>query len=145
MGHTVIIDPKFSVFVFLKPPCLKKRNQSNLGQLSLFVLRVFDSTFSLLRYFLIYHSIVKIILLIFRSPGSRLPPIQQPPRDRNDVLGLPNALPPTIQEQPRPQRRPLRPSTGNGRPLGKEFCTTFCFAYTMYTYLGSFILIVIQD
>ena len=56
-------------------------------------------------------------------PGGRLPPIQQPPRDRNDVLGLPDALPPTIQEEPRPpRRRPLRPSTGNGRPAGKEFC-----------------------
>ena len=59
-----------------------------------------------------------------RRPGGRLPPIQQPPRDRNDVLGLPDALPPTIQEEPRPpRRRPLRPSTGNGRPTGKEFCS----------------------
>ena len=59
------------------------------------------------------------MILIFRSPGSRLPPIQQPPRDRNDVVGLPNALPPTIQEEPRPpRRRPLRPSTGSGRPTG---------------------------
>ena len=62
--------------------------------------------------------------LTFRpSPGSRrpppssnsnndrgrLPPIQQPPRDRNDVIGIPNAVPPTIQDNTRPQRRPIRP------------------------------------
>ena len=56
---------------------------------------------------------------IFSSPGSRLPPIQQPPSDQNDLgLGIPGARQPGDLEFARPGRRPLRPGSGPafGRP-----------------------------
>lgn len=46
--------------------------------------------------------------IVFGKP--RLPPIQQPPRDRNDVIGLPGALPPRGSDIFRPPRRPIRPT-----------------------------------
>ena len=56
-----------------------------------------------------------IFFPIISSPGSRLPPNQQPPSDQNDLgLGIPGARQPIDQDISRPGRRPLRP--GFGRP-----------------------------
>ncbi len=52
---------------------------------------------------------VEDIIFGANRPRKKLPPIQQPPR-RNDVIGIPDAIPLPGQDVFRPQRRPIRPT-----------------------------------